>query len=164
MRCLLLRASPDVIVHRQLLGGLATPKKEELFNNESLSALADHINKKHRTSKFAQKDSSQLFQAFYFRDRKDQVRLVWSMSALNISIDKPQVEDGIIYAIKANGFLVFVPKYAVKGPVYLKDRSGKLAIPDNALSLSPDTYTSSYKVTPKMLFVAEIDAITDSRS
>jgi len=63
----------DVVVHRQLLGGLAEPKRDQLFNNENLGKLASHINKKHRASKFAQKDSTQLFQVFYFKDRQVQV-------------------------------------------------------------------------------------------
>ncbi len=31
-----------------------------------------------------------------------------------------QLQDALIYGIKANGFLVFIPKYGIKGIVYIK--------------------------------------------
>ncbi len=48
--------------------------------------------------------------------------------------------------MRANGFLVFVPKYGVKGAIYLRDRNGNLKLPRNVLSLVPSAYSSSMEV------------------
>lgn len=39
----------------------------------------------------------------------------------------------MIYDVKANGVLVFVPKYAMMGTIYFRDKDGHLLIPENAL-------------------------------
>ncbi|XP_038550861.1 DIS3-like exonuclease 1, partial [Micropterus salmoides] len=36
------------------------------------------------------------------------------------------VADAVIYSIRDNGVLVFVPEYGAKGPVYMKDREGQV--------------------------------------
>lgn len=36
--------------------------------------------------------------------------------------------DGIIYSILANGMLIFIPKYSIKGAVYLRKKDGKVAV------------------------------------
>ena len=36
--------------------------------------------------------------------------------------------DGIIYSILANGVLIFIPKYGIKGSVYLRKKDGKVAV------------------------------------
>lgn len=61
----------DVIVHRQLLKSLETPKGQAIMNNDEISELASHINKRHRAAKSVQKDSSLLYQIFYFRARSN---------------------------------------------------------------------------------------------
>ena len=33
------------------------------------------------------------------------------------------IVDGVIYSLRSNGFLVYVPAYALKGPVYLENKS-----------------------------------------
>jgi len=42
--------------------------------------------------------------------------------------------------------MVFVPKYGIKGPVYLKDKEGQLLIPQNALSLDPKNFKSAISI------------------
>lgn len=36
--------------------------------------------------------------------------------------------DGIIYSILANGMLIFIPKYGIKGAVYLRKKDRKVAV------------------------------------
>lgn len=117
-----IRRYADVVVHRQLLDAIENIP-EPYLNNLQLSELCQHLNEKHRSSKQAQRDSVELFQALYFKN-------------------KNEIEDSVIYDVKNNGFLVFLPKYKMKGIVYLRDSNGKINIPKNSLSLSPTTYES----------------------
>lgn len=36
--------------------------------------------------------------------------------------------DGIIYSLQANGMLIFIPKYGIRGAVYLKNKDKKVAV------------------------------------
>jgi exoribonuclease R len=67
-----------VLVHRQLLSSLEPGKGPSVLNNEEVSELAAHINRRHRASKNTQKDSSALFQTIFFRNRKDEVPLLFN--------------------------------------------------------------------------------------
>jgi hypothetical protein len=35
--------------------------------------------------------------------------------------DLDEVVEGFVFALRENGFLVFIPKYGIKGPVYLDE-------------------------------------------
>ncbi len=36
--------------------------------------------------------------------------------------DERCIVDGVIYSLRANGFLVHIPAYGLKGPVYLENK------------------------------------------
>ncbi|KAJ8281234.1 hypothetical protein GJAV_G00065120 [Gymnothorax javanicus] len=112
-----IRRYADVIVHRLLTAAIEKEKemesKEPPANNNELEALAHHINDKNRAAQQAQKQSTELFQCLFFKD-KDPHR------------DECRVANAIIYAVRANGLLVFIPQYGVKGAVYLKNREGQV--------------------------------------
>ncbi|KAJ8370006.1 hypothetical protein SKAU_G00100340 [Synaphobranchus kaupii] len=112
-----IRRYADVIVHRLLTAAIEKEKevepKEPPANNKELEALAHYINDKNRASQQAQKQSTELFQCLYFKD-KDPHK------------DERCVANGVIYAIRANGMLVFIPQYGVKAAVYLKNREGQV--------------------------------------
>jgi len=63
----------DVLVHRQLLGSLGLSDAPSVINDEKVSELAAHINRRHRASKNVQKDSAILFQTIFFRNRGSEV-------------------------------------------------------------------------------------------
>jgi hypothetical protein len=95
--------------------------------------------------------ATELFQALYFK-----------------GANQGTEASAIIYSIRANGLMVFIPKYPTKtttktttnkqtnkqkytltvqmyglrGSVYLRDKEGKLLIPANAFSKNPNEYTS----------------------
>ncbi|KAJ6662919.1 hypothetical protein lerEdw1_011123 [Lerista edwardsae] len=100
-----IRRYADVVVHRLLLTAASKEDKagpkETLFGNKELEELSQH----------AQKQSTELFQCMYFKD-KDPNR------------DESCTADGIIYSIRTNGVLVFVPRYGIKGAAYLKNKEG----------------------------------------
>ncbi|KAL8197423.1 UNVERIFIED_CONTAM: DIS3 mitotic control [Gekko kuhli] len=110
-----IRRYADVIVHRLLLA--ATSKedragtKENLFGSKELEELCSHINNRNRAAQHAQKQSTELFQCMYFKD-KDPER------------DEHCTANGVIYSIRTNGVLVFVPRYGIKGAAYLKNKEG----------------------------------------
>ncbi|XP_030620937.1 DIS3-like exonuclease 1 [Chanos chanos] len=108
-----IRRYADIIVHRLLLTAIRAETEEEpskaLASNKELQELAQQINTKNRAAQQAQKQSTELFQCLYFKDKDPQK-------------DERCVADAIVYAIRANGMLVFVPRYGLKGAVYLKNR------------------------------------------
>nr|XP_056721762.1 DIS3-like exonuclease 1 [Euleptes europaea] len=110
-----IRRYADIVVHRLLFA--ATSKedkagaKENLFGNKELEELCNHINNRNRAAQHAQKQSTELFQCMYFKD-KDPER------------DEHCTSNGVIYSIRTNGVLVFVPRYGIKGAAYLKNKEG----------------------------------------
>ncbi|XP_062998598.1 DIS3-like exonuclease 1 [Elgaria multicarinata webbii] len=110
-----IRRYADIIVHRLLLA--ATSKedkigaKDHLFGNKELEELCRHINNRNRAAQHAQKQSTELFQCMYFKDK-------------NSEGDEQCTADGVIYSIRTNGVLVFVPRYGIKGAAYLKNKDG----------------------------------------
>merc|ERR1719219_534060 len=79
------------------------------LGNSELQELCEHINTRNSAAQRAQRDSQILFQTLYFRDRP---------------LSDPRcVVDAVIFSLRDNGFLVYIPQYAIKGPVYLESRS-----------------------------------------
>ncbi|KAK7912656.1 hypothetical protein WMY93_012867 [Mugilogobius chulae] len=108
-----IRRYADVIVHRLLTAALEQDRglSVAVASNRELEETSQHINNRNRAAQHAQKLSTELFQCLFFRDRDPQT-------------DPTCVSDAVIYAIRDNGLLVFVPQYGVKGPVYLRSREG----------------------------------------
>ncbi|XP_070686675.1 DIS3-like exonuclease 1 [Pempheris klunzingeri] len=113
-----IRRYADIVVHRLLTAAIGVESGEgsakPLANNKDLEEMAQHINSKNRAAQRAQKLSTELFQCLFFKERDPQT-------------DQRCVADAVIYSIRDNGVLVFVPEYGVKGPVYLKNREGLVA-------------------------------------
>ncbi|XP_034143266.1 DIS3-like exonuclease 1 isoform X2 [Esox lucius] len=110
-----IRRYADVIVHRLLTAAIAVeegarPAKASASNKE-LEEMAQHINNKNRAAQHAQKVSMELFQCLYFRDKDPETA---------------ECCDAVIYAIRTNGVLVFIPQYGLKGALYLRNREGQV--------------------------------------
>ncbi|KAM9423972.1 DIS3-like exonuclease 1 isoform 1-T7 [Salvelinus alpinus] len=112
-----IRRYADMIVHRLLTAAISTEKgagpAKALASNKELEEVAQQINNKNRAAQHAQKVSTELFQCLYFRDKDPET-------------DERCVADAVIYTIRANGMLVFIPQYGLKGAVYLKNREGQV--------------------------------------
>ncbi|XP_015252192.1 PREDICTED: DIS3-like exonuclease 1 [Cyprinodon variegatus] len=112
-----IRRYADMVVHRLLTAALQVGQEAEparkLEGNKDLEELAEHINTRNRAAKQAQTQSVALFQYLFFKERDPQT-------------DPRCVADSIIYAIRDNGVLVLVPEYGVKGPVYMKTKTGEV--------------------------------------
>ncbi|KAK3732209.1 hypothetical protein QZH41_015302, partial [Actinostola sp. cb2023] len=109
-----------VTVHRLLLAAVRTGDKDRLLNNEELEDQCHHINTKHREAQLAQKESVEMFEALFFQslEEKDERRRV----------------DAVIISLRANGVLVYVPRYSIKGPVYIKNKDGQVVTPSSHVS------------------------------
>merc|ERR1712079_641956 len=81
---------------------------KKLLINKDLQDLCVHINTRNRAAQRAQRDSQVLFQTLYFKDRP--------------LSDQRCVVDAVIFSLRENGFLVYIPQYAIKGPVYLESK------------------------------------------
>merc|ERR1712142_1312960 len=89
-------------------GELQDKARINLLPNTELHELCTHINSRNRAAQRAQRDSQVLFQTLYFKDRP---------------LSDPRcVVDAVIFSLRENGFLVYIPQYALKGPVYLESK------------------------------------------
>ena len=93
---------PDHITHEQ-------PLMEAPYSSNALERIASHLNSQNLAAKHAQMECQSLFLSLYFRN-------------------KCQVYSAVIYAIKNNGFLVYVPNLDFKGPCYLQSNDGDLCM------------------------------------
>ncbi|GAB9464220.1 Dis3-like exonuclease [Globisporangium polare] len=80
-----------------------------LFPPSELVPLTHNLNKKNRNAKLAARDCDELFLALYFSSHTVKVQAV-------------------ITSLKQNGFIVYVPKYDIRAPVYIRDKDGVVQI------------------------------------
>ncbi|XP_004711991.1 DIS3-like exonuclease 1 isoform X1 [Echinops telfairi] len=120
-----IRRYSDIIVHRLLMAAILKDKKldvkEQLPSNKDLEELCRHINNRNRAAQHSQKQSTELFQCMYFKDRDP-------------NTEERCTSDGVIYSIRTNGVLVFVPRFGIKGAAYLRNKDGLV------ISCGPDTH------------------------
>ncbi|KAG0024231.1 DIS3 mitotic control [Entomortierella chlamydospora] len=140
-----IRRYADLVVHRQLMACLhasspkliSAPPSDILKNGLKMENIASHLNYKNRESKMAQKDSTELFQTLYVL-QKTRNPTATSGDDDTEAEDLPFIETGIISEIRENGFFVFVPRFGIKGPVYLKEKSGEITVPLSVLKKNND--------------------------
>ncbi len=100
-----IRRYADIIVHRILLAAIEKPDwfssgesadDVMLMKSSRLQELCEHINERNRAAQNAQRDSQTLFQTLFFRGKAP---------------DDPRcIVDAVIFDIRTNGLLVYVPR------------------------------------------------------
>ncbi|KAF9954379.1 DIS3 mitotic control [Modicella reniformis] len=161
-----IRRYADLVAHRQLMACLlgkvaqsarGAPEASDLLKNGSkMEQIAEHLNYKNRESKFAQKDSTELFQTLYVLQK---TRNPAANGDDDSEEEVPFLEPGIISEIRENGFFVFVPRFGIRGPVYLKNNSGEVSIPLSVFNGSGSS--SSDMSTENNLLVSGCEIDTD---
>ncbi|XP_074308701.1 exosome complex exonuclease RRP44 homolog A [Silene latifolia] len=102
-----IRRYADVIVHRLLAASIGISKLPVIFQDRpQLTSIADNLNYRHRNAQMAGRASVELHTLIYFRKR-------------------PTDTEARIVKIRSNGFIVFVPKFGIEGPVYLTAKGDK---------------------------------------
>ncbi|DBA70092.1 TPA: hypothetical protein ACH3X2_012255 [Trebouxia sp. C0005] len=103
-----IRRYADVLVHRLLAASLGlAPLPESARDRAGVHALTDNLNTRHRNAQMAGRASVELHTLIFFKDRTI-------------------IADARITRVRANGLILFVPKYGIEGPVYLtKKESSK---------------------------------------
>ncbi|XP_040572324.1 DIS3-like exonuclease 1 [Lepeophtheirus salmonis] len=126
-----IRRYADVVVHRLLLAALKNQNwwdfdsEQSVPNNEELSELCIHINDRNKAAQKIQRASAQLFQTLYFKNRSP--------------YDPGCIVEAVISSIKSNGFIVYIPRYALKGPVYLSNAEDQVLWHDKKSNPSWET-------------------------
>uniref|UniRef100_UPI00358FEBF1 DIS3-like exonuclease 1 isoform X2 n=1 Tax=Myxine glutinosa TaxID=7769 RepID=UPI00358FEBF1 len=118
-----IRRYSDILVHRQLLAVLAAENgdfedSEVMPSGTYLEEICQHLNERTRAAQKAQKDSVDLFQCLFFRDVNPR---------MEESSTDHRVADALVFAIRANGVLVYMPRFALRGAIFLKDKEGRVA-------------------------------------
>ncbi|KAK3090437.1 hypothetical protein FSP39_011852 [Pinctada imbricata] len=107
-----IRRYADVLVHRQLMAAVNNQDNNTLPGNKELDEISDHLNHQHRAAQNAQRDSQELFQCLFFKQKQ------LEDDCFNV--------DAVIFQLRANGVFVFVPRYGIRGPVYLRSKDGQV--------------------------------------
>ena len=96
---------------------LKNPKA--LYETTELAKTCNVLNSQNRIAKLSSMQCQRLFLSLFFRERTE-------------------VTQAIVVGLKQNGLIVYVPKYDMKGPVFLSDRDGNIQV-DPALCGLPST-------------------------
>jgi exosome complex exonuclease DIS3/RRP44 len=94
-----IRRYADVVVHRLLNAALGLEKPDaSLRDGDALKAISDNVNARHRNAQSAGRASVELHTHIFFKKHKAET-------------------DARVIRARANGIIVFVPKFGIEAPV-----------------------------------------------
>lgn len=88
------------------------------YKTADVSRICDGLNLHNRLAKYSSTECQRLFLSMYFRDNAERTKAV-------------------VIDLRANGFWVYVPRFDMKVPVYLKDAAEQLQIDPRLVGLPP---------------------------
>jgi len=134
----------DVVVHRLLLATLnnmdkdtavddckstsilleatsdVCPSNSNPYSANEVSIICERLNKQNRKAKQSSMECQRLFLSLFFKTNVD-------------------IVPAVVLSLRQNGMIVYVPKYDMKGPLYLSDRDGNLQIDPSILGISTES-------------------------
>ena len=106
--------------NRKFSKNLSTPDESNIlkvYESTEVSSICDLLNKQNRMAKRSSFECQRLFLSLYFRTHAE-------------------IVPAVITDLRVNGLLVYVPKFDLKGPVFLSDINGNIQIDPGLVGLS----------------------------
>jgi len=139
-----IRRYADVIVHRLLSAAIGLcPRHKSLEDSDRVKSIADVCNVRHRNSQQAGRASVELHTLVFFRKRKI-------------------IAEARVFKVRANGLVVFVPKFGIEGPVLFAADAGATTLDEDAMTVSHRG--KSYKVFDRLTVQVEVEQLPAHRS
>jgi exosome complex exonuclease DIS3/RRP44 len=143
-----IRRYADVIVHRLLSAAIGLcPRHKSLEDSDHVKSVADVCNLRHRNSQQAGRASVELHTLVFFRKRKI-------------------IADARVFKVRANGLVVFVPKFGIEGPVlFVADEHNEAAtcvLDEEAMTVTHKGKT--WKVFDQLTVRVEVEQLPAHRS
>ena len=86
------------------------------YVGSEVARIADSLNRQNRMAKHSSMECQNLFLSLYFRDHEE-------------------IAQGVVTELRVNGFFVYIPKFDISGPVYLRDTNGAVQMDPSLLGL-----------------------------
>mmetsp|Transcript_28485 Transcript_28485/g.80218 ORF Transcript_28485/g.80218 Transcript_28485/m.80218 type:complete len:537 (-) Transcript_28485:329-1939(-) len=122
--------------------------KSSPYLPETVTRICDGLNHHNRIAKLSSMECQKLFLSLYFKERVE-------------------TTDAVVTALRSNGFMVYVPKFDLRGPVYVSDSEGNVQIDPSLVGLPesaglPPTLGFRTTTTKNRLFTAGRCKLVDS--
>ena len=144
-----IRRYADVVVHRLLNAALGLERTHaSLRDSEALKAVSDNINVRHRNSQMAARASVELHTHIFFRKKAAET-------------------EARVIRVRANGLIVFVPKFGIEAPVLFDDEEeegGKKAVLDEDAMTVTTKAGKTWKVFDACKVCIRIEELAAGRS
>lgn len=94
---------------------------EELvpYSGSDVGRICEGLNQKNRMAKLSSMECQRLFLSLYFNDHTE-------------------IAQAVLTGLRVNGLIVYVPKFDLKGPLYLSDFNGDVEIDPALVGLAPE--------------------------
>ena len=119
-----LRVGPDSIAAKteeETTDGLKLSEADSnpSFTGKQVSIICERLNLHNRLAKQCSFECQNLFLSLFFKDH--------AVTA-----------EGVVANLRENGFVVYVPRFGIRGPVYLRDSDGHVQMDPTLLNLAED--------------------------
>jgi len=94
-----------------------TNTQKSIYETTELAKTCNVLNSQNRIAKLSSMECQRLFLSLFFRE------------------NKTEVTRAVITDLRQNGMIVYVPKYDMKGPIFLTDREGNVQVDPSLLGL-----------------------------
>ena len=98
---------------------LSEAESDPSFTGKQVSIICERLNLHNRLAKQCSFECQNLFLSLFFKDH--------AVTA-----------EGVVANLRENGFVVYVPRFGIRGPVYLRDSDGHVQMDPTLLNLAED--------------------------